>query len=345
MEHGITRIKRMDTDMKARIKKRRNASADFGVLILRASFACSLVISPFFLHAGESAGRAGFDFLRSEIGARPAAMAGAFAAVTGDLNGLAYNPASLGGMDRRQAAFTYVRHVLDFQSGFAGYTQKVPGAGQAALGIYYMNYGKFTWRDILGEETGSSTPFDLLVSAAYADSLPFHLRYGISLKYIRSTIAEYWSDALAASLGLIYSIPGQRMTIGAGIFNMGKGMHAFLDTREHLPVSYRIGISKHLAHLPLMLCIDLVRYQYEKSKTFGGMYWIVGGEFTLSEHAFLRWGYHSRGQEEKDSSGNNRFAGLSFGLGLRYGTLAIDGGMNQLGMLGTISQFSVTKSF
>lgn len=309
-----------------------------------AVFVCLLSIFSFSLHADESGGNTGFDFLRSEIGARPAALAGAFTAASGDLNGLFYNPASLAGLNRRQASFTYVNHVFDFQSGFVGYTQNVPGAGQAAVGLSYMNYGKFTWRDILGEETGSSTPSDWVLNAAYADNLPWNLRYGVSMKYIHSVIADYWSNALAVSLGLIYSIPSQRLNIGAGIFNAGKSMHAFLDRREHLPLSYRVGFSKRLAHLPLMLNVDLIRFHYDESSLPGGLYWAVGGEFTLSEHTFMRWGYHSRGREEKEV-GNNRYAGVTFGLGIQFGTLTIDGGLNQFGMLGNVNQFSITKSF
>ena len=122
-------------------------------------------------------------------------------------------------------------------------------------------------------------------------------------------------------------------------------MRAFLNRHEKLPTSYRFGLSKRLEHLPLLLNLDLIRFQYEKSSSLGGMYWAMGGEFTLSEHVFARWGYHSRGREEKDLLGNNRFAGVSFGLGLHTRTLSIDGGFNQLGMLGSLSQFSLTKTF
>jgi hypothetical protein len=309
-------------------------------LRLTALWTC---LFPFY--TAQSGSSTGFDFLRSEIGGRPAAMAGTFAASVRDLNGLSGNPASLAGLGGRNATFTYVNHVLDFQSGFVGYSQSVGRGGQAAIGVHYMNYGTFTWRDILGDETGSSVPSDWVLTAGYSDSLSRRFRYGISGRYIRSAIAEYWADALAVSVGAIYSIPGQKLNIGAGLFNAGESMHAFLDRKERTPMSYRLGMSKQLAHLPLLLQFDLIRFHYQQSNTPGGLYWALGGEFTLSQNLSMRWGYQSRGQEQKDDKGNNRYAGVSFGLGMRTRLFLIDAAINQFGMLGSIAQFSITKAF
>ena len=287
----------------------------------------------------------GFDFLRSEIGARPAAMAGTAAASIADLNGLSGNPASLAGLHERIAAFTYVRHVFDFQAGSAGYSQPLTSTGRIGIGIHYMNYGEFKWRDILGQETGSSVPSDWVLSAAFADSLSRRFRYGLAVKYIRSTIAEYESDAVAFSLGAIVTIPSQNLHIGMGVFNAGRCLHPFLDVRERLPLSYRVGFSKQLAHLPLLLQFDLIHFQVPGGASFGNLYWALGGEFTLSEHVFMRWGYQSRGREQQDDLGNNRYAGISFGIGMHSRAFSLDAGINQFGMLGTVSQFSITKSF
>jgi hypothetical protein len=310
------------------------------LMLLLALSACLFPALP-----AKSGSGTGFDFLRSQIGARTAAMAGTFAASVRDLNGLSGNPAGLAGLAGRTAAFTYVNHILDFQSGFIGYAQPVGRSGQAAVGIHYMNYGSFTWRDILGDETGSSVPGDWVLTAAYADSLSGKFRYGVSCRYVRSTIAEYWADALAMSIGVIYSIPGQNMHIGAGVFNAGEGLHAFLNEKETPPLSYRIGVGKQLAHLPLLLQFDLIRFQDQESSMPGGLYWALGGEFSLSPVLSMRWGYQSSGREQKDDKGNNRYAGVSFGLGLRTRLFLIDAAVNQYGMLGSITQFSVTKPF
>ncbi len=287
------------------------------------------------------AGRSGFAFLRNDIGARPSAMAGAFTAVEHDLHGIFYNPAGLAGLPSRQVSFTYVNHVLDFQAGVVGYAQRLIGSVRFGVGVCYMNYGTFTWRDILGEKTGSSTPSDWVACAAVADSLFFGLKAGVTAKYIRSTIAEYWADAAAVDFGLLYTIAGQNLNIAASVNHVGKSMHAFLEQRESLPASVRFGLSKRLAHLPLLFDIDAIRFLYDRK----AWYWALGGEFTINEYVRLRLGYHSRGREERDVAGTDRFAGLSVGLGIRVRSLAVDAGMNRLGMIGNIGQFSISKSF
>ena len=290
--------------------------------------------------AGDN-GRSGFAFLRNDIGARPSAMAGAFTAMDRDLHCLFYNPAGLAGFPVRRVSFTYVDHVLDFQAGVAGYAQRLTRSIRFGVGVIYMNYGTFTWRDILGEETGSSAPSDWAVIAAVADSLPFGLKAGISAKYIRSTIAEYWADAAAVHIGLLYTVASQDLNVGIALADLGKSMHAYSGQRESLPTSVRFGISKRLAHLPLLFDWDMIRFLPDRK----AWYWALGGEFTLNEYVLLRLGYHSRGREERDVAGTNRFAGLSFGLGIHLRTLAVDGGVNQLGMIGKIWQFGISKTF
>ncbi|MCU0645759.1 MAG: hypothetical protein MUC94_16060 [bacterium] len=70
-----------------------------------------------------SPGKAGYDFLRTHVGARPSAMAGAFISMTGDIHSIYFNPAGLATIPGRSATATYLNHVLDFQSGFIAYTQ------------------------------------------------------------------------------------------------------------------------------------------------------------------------------------------------------------------------------
>jgi hypothetical protein len=104
-------------------------------------------------------------------------------------------------------------------------------------------------------------------------------------------------------------------------------------------------MNKQLAHRPLLLQADLIRFYNQASDAPGGLYWALGGEFTVSPSLSMRWGYQSRGREQKDGQGNNRYAGVSFGLGLRTRLICLDAAINQFGMLGTVAQFSVTKTF
>lgn len=297
---------------------------------------------PYLLWAGESGGEAGFDFLRTEMGARPAAMGGAFTAVVGDIHGLIYNPASLVGVRDKESVFTYLDHLLDIKSGFVGFSKSLAGAGQLGVGVFYINYGEMRRTDPDGEDLGSFMPADFVLSVAHADSFSMGLRFGVSLKYVQSSIDQFTARGVAVDFGLIYRIPSQLLNIGLSVLNLGKSVQAFVDKLEKLPISYRVGFSKRLAHLPLLLNFNLIKYQYDESNIFWGLYWALGSEFTITKNFFLRWGYNSRGREEKVGLGSDRFAGFSLGFGIRLGEYRLDYGHSSYGTLGIMNYSTLT---
>ncbi len=305
-----------------------------------SKFIRSFILLPVLSLSAGSMENAGFEFLSSKIGARPVAMAGAFVSVPGDLHGIAYNPAGLVGVPDQSIAITYVDHLADFKAGFVGFSKSVQDIGMFGVSIMYMNYGSMQRTDILGNDLGSFTPGDILFSGTYGRRFGENLHCGASLKFIHSKIDQYVATALAVDLGMIYRIPEKDVDIGFSILNLGTSLNAFMDEHEKLPAEYRIGVSNELAHLPLLINLNLIKYQDQDSNFLGGIYWAIGGEFTLSENLFLRWGYNSRGIEEKVNSNRDRFAGVSLGLGIHYHKYRFNYSFSSYGLVGTINQLT-----
>ena len=65
-----------------------------------------------------NAGTTGFNFLKIGIGARSAALGGAYTAVSGDIEASAWNPAGLYGVANRTAALSLNSYLVDSQAGF-----------------------------------------------------------------------------------------------------------------------------------------------------------------------------------------------------------------------------------
>ena len=300
------------------------------------------LIIPTLIFAGDETGKTGFEFLRADIGARPSAMGGAFGSVSGDLHGLMYNPASLVDIDGKQVAFTYLDYLLDIQSGFLGFHTIIDESHHASLGIAYIHYGEFRRTDIVGEDLGSFSPGDLIVSGSYGGKLTMGLRYGATLKFIHSKIDQYTSSGLALDLGVIYPIPEQNLTIGLSVQNIGTSIEPFIDTHERMPTSVRLGVSNSLAHLPLLINFNLIKYVYDGPKLTDGFYWALGGEFTISDNFLLRWGYNSRGRKERIGANDDRFAGFCFGMGIRIKRYHLDYGYGAFGILGQSNHLSVS---
>jgi len=308
-------------------------------------FLIPIVFLSAFVLADENGGITGFDFLRTDAGARPAAMGGAFVAVSADLYGLTYNPAGLVNVPDMLGTFSFVDQLLDINSGFAGFNKLLNNGSRIFAGIYYTSYGEFRRTDASGQDLGSFTSGDLMISAGYADSLSVGLRYGATAKYIYSKIDDYTAGAVAVDLGVIYRLHNQNLNLGLSVTNLGTSVKSFVDTHEKLPLSYRFGISKRLAHLPLLLNFDFIRYHHTPSNIFLGLYWALGGEFTITENFFLRGGYNSRGREEEAGTSTDRFRGISLGFGLQFGRFNLDYGFSTYGVLGNMNRFTLTIDF
>jgi len=301
-----------------------------------------LISLPCLIFAG---GTDGFEFLRMDLGGRVIAMGGASVAGEGSLQNLIYNPASLTGIKVTQATFSYQNYLSNIQTGVLAFHKKWGERASVAAHIAYLNYGTIARTDPQGEQDGSFTPGDFAFGLSYASFISNRLCWGVNLKYIRSQLDQYSSNAAALDAGLILHFPAQLARIGLSVQNLGQALDPFIDTREKLPLAFRTGFSKRLAHLPLELQFDIIKYAFREINLPLGLYWALGGEFSISEHFLLRWGYNSKGQEQKIGVNSERFAGVSFGLGLEIQQYQVDYAYNSYGALGAVNTFTLTRSF
>lgn len=284
--------------------------------------------------------RAGFDVLTWDTGARASAMGGSVAGLRADLQALAYNPASLYGVPDGRLSFSYQRRFADIQGGMLAASKRAMGY-TFGFSLRYANYGEMRRTDALMNDLGHFTPGDFILGLSLSDSLNFGLIWGVTAQYVYSGYDGYTASAACLDLGVQYPVASQAMVLAASVTHLGVALDAFLEDKEKLPVTVRLGVAKQLAHLPLLFHFNLIRYLDHESGHMGGFYWSLGGEFTLSESLFFRWGYHSRGQEQRVVESQSRLAGLSFGLGLALSQLTVDVGYGLYGALGTLPSLTV----
>ena len=291
------------------------------------------------LWAAAPNGAAGFQFLKTNIGARSAGMAGAMVAVAPDVNVIQHNPAGIALCTTRAGSFTYLNHLLDFNSGHISYIHPHVGPGNIGGAIQYMDYGSFDRRDQDNQDLVEFNAGSIAFTGGYAMQPLTNLYAGLALKFIRASIDSYSSDAVAVDGGLLYHIPSQQLMFGASFANAGTVLNAFMIRKDPLPSVVRLGLSKHLAHLPLMLTLQL--YKYSDEDWHGAL----GGEFTLTENIFLRLGYDQVGREMHVDLSKDRFAGAALGLGAVWREFQLDYAINSMGALGTLNRFTLTGSF
>lgn len=191
------------------------------------------------LLAAKGVATSGGSVLMQAPSARAASMGEAFSAVTNDVVGLTYNPASIQTLEQSQASFQYYRGVHE-----DSYGQFIFGAptrlGKLALNIGYYNAGKFDLFD--GVESRTVTiKSDTLISLGYANRVGA-LSIGLAGKYLRSELGEkYAANAYAADLGLQWSA-SERFSIGLAAQNFGTQL-TFSETGDDLPRLIRTGFS------------------------------------------------------------------------------------------------------
>ncbi len=291
-------------------------------------------------YAGSSRGTVGFQFLRTIVNPRPAAMAGAFVAIPGDLAGARFNPAGVAELPDRLVQASYANHVFDFHTGFLAYANRIGSLGQSQLSVAFISYGKFNETDLSGLPTGRTfSAGTIVVSETVAREVLPHLLAGISLKYLHSYIDTYSSQALLADLGLLLHTPVQDLDVAVAVQNVGQVFSPFVEQKDKLPVCYRIGWSKRLAHLPLLYGVEAFKYADDDWQ------FALGGEFTVTPQLLLRWGYTTLARQMKVDADADQFAGLSVGLGFKWRRYRFDYSLSSLGELGSVNRFALVAQF
>lgn len=304
----------------------------------KAAISIGIILTLSFPSFGQ--GTTGFEIMRSEISSRGAAMAGAMAAMETGLEGLFYNPAALGATEKRNANLTYLKHLLDIESGFIGYSQPVKDYGVFAAGLNYINYGRFDEATAFGELTGNTfRAADLQFTLGYGKKLLPWFSAGVSVKYVRSEIWDVTSTAAAFDLGGLIYTPFDNTKIGFGIYNMGKTLDGYYDYKDELPLGYKLGFSKPLAHLPLEIALQVEKFQDSD------LYLSAGGEFTISEMFLLRTGWSTKGADQRVDGNSDVLAGVSFGMGLRTSGVIFDFALSSWGELGTLTRVTIGGEF
>ena len=305
--------------------------------VAAVGFAALLVLFPASqpaLAINENAGTTGFNFLKIPVGARATALGGAYAAVAGEMEASAFNPAGLHGLSQRAGVVSLASYLVDTEAGFISIA--VPGESRVWAGsVNYFSYGSMRHTDADGQDLGSFGAFELATSVTAAQRVWRRLVVGASLKVIYSSIQDYTSDAYALDLGLLADGPIKGMKLGVSISNMGGVRSGYTGGfKDSLPVVVRAGISHRPAHapLPLILLADV------NLPNDGDPFFAFGAELQVGNTLFLRPGYslQQTGQQGEEA------IGLTAGAGVELQRYRLDYAYASYPSLGIVHRLSVS---
>ena len=280
--------------------------------------------------------------LRSDQSARAAAMAGAFATIGSDPNGIFYNPALLATIDSvSPVSISGFKHVLDINSGALAGATRIDGFGGVGAAVTYMSYGSFNRTERNGNSDGTFSSQDLVLTLGWGDNLGEGFSAGIGGEIIFSSIESYSSTALALNGGLYFEDTASRIQAGLALMHLGTQVSGYGEENEALPLDLKLGVSHQLRGLPLLLAVNFNQL-LDDGETFLDRFssFSIGGEFTLSDPLRLRIGYDNRVRQDVSFGGSRGLAGLSAGVGLLIDAYRFDYGFTSLAGLG--SQHRIT---
>lgn len=301
--------------------------------IILAVLLCALPATAF---ASETA-----SFLKLGVGARAVGMAGAYTAIADDVNALAWNPAGLSALEKRELGAMHAEMAEQTRYGFAGFAQPSK-YGTFAVGGVYLDHGSLDGRDANGRPTSYYGASDQAVSLGWGSRLETGLRLGGVVKYIRSAIGGTSAQGFALDLGGQYALssvgPGVPL-LGLAVQNLGPGLK-FEDHTSQLPLTVAVGAGYRLPK-GLTLAMDFKQRPHAKESEFS-----AGAEYALLTNFALRAGYTTTQAESGSSMGDfSALNGFATGLGFKVRGCSLDYSFTPMGELGNVQRFSLGARF
>ncbi len=304
-----------------------------------------------------------YEFLNLTNSARMAALGGNQVALkdVGDLNTASHNPSLLSEGMNKVMVVNYVDYFEKVGYGYAAYSFKTGLPGNTAIGIHYINYGEFVEALASGEKTGNT-----FNAAEYAFNLFWsdrrgQLAYGVNLKPILSSFENYQSFGLAADLGLSYFSKNEQTTLGFVLKNVGSQITTYYEgaERETLPFDVQFGVSRKLAHAPVVLSAtmqhlqkwDLANETEDKAtgeitnEGFGKQFLrhaLLGVELLPSPNFSIRAGYNYQRRQELKFDEKVSTVGFSWGFGFKIKRFRLDYGSARYHLAAASNHISLT---
>ncbi len=211
------------------------------------------VLSPGQLRAfgSGSKGTAGAQFLKIAPGARPVGMGEAYGAIAEGVYAAYYNPAGLAFAEQVEAAADRDEHFQDITHNYGtiavpllswGDTRRKRNAlGTAALSVTSLSISDIERRGLVETDApvGEFEANDFAYSLAYGYALSKGFAMGGAVKFIQQNLDSTSASAFAMDGGILTR--GEKLSLGAGVRNLGQGI-SLGTTKDPLPTVFYAGL-------------------------------------------------------------------------------------------------------
>jgi hypothetical protein len=319
--------------------------------------------------SGQIGGEYTYQFLELTNSARMAALGGKHAASSdfSDLSLPFYNPALLHPEMSNSFLASYVNYLSDINYGYVSYARSFEGIGNFALGMHYLNYGKFRETNTIGEFTGAGfSAAEYALNIIYSYSIQ-RWRIGATFKPLLSKFENYQSVGIAGDVGISYVNSTGLSSVGLVARNFGTQLTTYYTDgkKESIPFNLMAGLYKKLQYAPVAFSVTLQNLTnwdlanpepepgisetdefsdiYERSEGFGKQimrHTLFGIELLPVKAFVIRAGYNYQRRQELKFSEKLSTTGLSVGFGVKVKKFRFDFASSRYHLAGSSNTFS-----
>lgn len=259
-------------------------------------------------------GTSGAQFLKIAVGARAAALGGAFTSYGDDASALFWNPAGIVGVKNGALTASHAEWWAGSRLSHAAYVQSFGEVGSFGISFTLMSMDKteVTTED---QPDGTGQYFDaqdLMLGLSYARKLTDDFCIGITGKYVGQRIWNETATGFAVDVGTQYHIGFRDLRLGMSVTNFGgdltfggrdlgvdydgnssiateRLLPAQLTPEQYpLPLHFQVGVSMSpyiSDDFAVLLATDVIHPNDNDELVCAGV------EVTLMQRFFLRGGY------------------------------------------------------
>ncbi len=332
-------------------------------------FLIFILIIQFSLIKAQIGGSHTYSFLNLPISAKIVSLGGDNVSIK-EASVILNNPALMDSSTANYANFSFVHYFAGVNWGNCSYSFKPSKFGNFALAMHYINYGKFTAADEIGNITGEFTAADYIFSALWSYQLDSSWTIGATIKPLLSQYETYSSVGLAADLGITYFSDNNNFSAGLVFKNFGKQLKPYVpDNYEKLPFDIQIGISQKLQYAPFRFSITAhhlnkpnLGYEIDndiqdfsnssinenQQNKFGEIadltlrHFLFGVELLPSDYFYIALGFNYQRRQELKIDTKTGLTGFSAGLGLNLKKFSFNYGIAKYHLAGSSQNFSLS---
>jgi hypothetical protein len=302
---------------------------------------------------GTKSGPAGLTFLKIGVGARSAALAGAYSATCTDIYSLYHNPAGLAWNEKDGAAFSYRSWVAELNHNFFGVARHISDNNVLGLSLVTLTTDPMNVTDEYHPTgTGETIEYaDFAAGLTYSTKLTDYFSCGLTIKYAQENIGDLRMKAVLVDLGTLYQTDFYGTRFAINMANFGnrvkpggtyqyKTISGDIIDKEYQSFSPPTVFKVSVAFDPLvsgqnkLTCVTQLNHPTDNAENIA-----IGAEYSLNQAFFLRGGYLLNSDVENFSLG----AGVKVDMKLAEGI--IDYGYTSMRDLGGTSVFSIGLEF